>query len=141
VATNLDDIVLCSLGSLQRLSFRVDSDGNIARNTIGSFTGTVQISGLSTAGRNTTLSVGTTAIPLPATPLTDRNALSIRNLDLVSNLFIGFADTVTATTTVGTLSGWIVGPNETYNVDIQDDIIIFGIIASGTIKVQVQELA
>lgn len=96
--------------------------------------------GLSTELKNTVLNVSTTAIPLPATALTARNFIAIRNLDLTETLYIGNSDVV-ANDSVGNTAGWQVGPNETYNVDITDAIIIYGVVASGTIKVQIQELA
>jgi hypothetical protein len=98
-------------------------------------------SGLQTAGRITTMNVSASAIALPTTALTDRNALSIRNLDSTTTLYVGFHTGVTATDTVGTDSGWQVGPDENIQFDITDDIVIYGIVASGTIKVQVMELS
>ena len=103
--------------------------------------GEVTVSGLTIGGRNTTLDVSITAIPLPSVAFTDRNALSIRNLDATQDLYIGFDTGVTATQTNGTTSGWIIGANETFNIDITESIVIYGIVASGSIKVQVQELA
>lgn len=132
-------IIAPSLGDSTEYCIRVCQDGAVE--ITGSISGAVQISGLSVAGKNTTLEVSTTAIPLPAIPLVDRNALSVRNLDSSNTLYIGFSTAVTADSVVGVTSGWQVGPNETYNVDIQDDIVIYGIVISGTIKIQVQEFA
>jgi hypothetical protein len=104
------------------------------------FSGNFTLSGLSLDQENTVMDIGTTAVPLPASPLVSRNSLAIRNLSLTETLYIGKAD-VTADTVNGSTSGWQVGPNETYNVDIRDTILVYGVVASGTIKVQIRELA
>lgn len=107
----------------------------------GTVTGSIQPEGLNIAGRNTTLSVSTTAIPLPAIPLANRNAMSIRNLSQTDVLYIGFDSSVTADSVVGITSGWQLGPNEGFNIDVQGSIPIYGIAASGSILVQVMELS
>ena len=132
-------IVSPTEGDPTEYCIRVCQDGTVEIS--GNIGGSVQISGLSVEGKNTTLEVSTTAIPLPATALTGRNALSVRNLDATTTLYVGFSTSLTADSVVGVTSGWQVGPNETYNVDIQDDIVLFGIVTSGTIKIQVQEFA
>lgn len=96
--------------------------------------------GLSVDHKNTVMDVSTTAVAMPMTPLTGRNSLAIRNLSLTETLYIGKSD-VTADTVNGNTSGWQVGPNETYNVDITSEIIIYGRTSSGSIKVQTRELA
>lgn len=103
--------------------------------------GTIEPSGLQTAGRVTTLEVSTTAVELPAVPLLDRNAMSIRNLSTTDTLYIGFDTSVTADSVVGTTSGWEVGPGEDFNLDIKGSIPVYGIVASGTILIKVAELA
>ena len=103
-------------------------------------TGALQPKGLSTELKNTVLNISTTAAPIPSTALTDRNFIAIRNLSSTETLYIGNSDVV-ADESVGSTAGWQVGPNETYNVDITNDIILYGRTASGTIKIQVQELA
>lgn len=115
-----------------------DTDGFIKART--SATGTFVFSGLSTDQKNTTLLVSTIAIPLPAVALTGRNSIAIRNLDSSEILYIGKSD-VQASDNIGTTSGWQIGPNETYNVDITDSIVLYGIVSSGSIKIQVRELA
>jgi len=124
----------CDTGDPKETAVRVCADDNLP------ITGTINISGLSKNGLNTTLTVGTNAVPLPATALVDRNALSIRNLDTNIGLYIGFDTGVTATQTNGTASGWLIGPSESYNVDITNNIVVYG-IATQDIQVQVQELA
>jgi len=104
------------------------------------FSGSFTPSGLSIDQKNTVMDVTNVATAMPLVALTDRNSISIRNLDLVKTLYIGKAN-VTADTINGNTSGWQVGPNETYNVDLTDAIIIYGVVEAGSIKVQVRELA
>jgi hypothetical protein len=103
-------------------------------------TGEFSLSGLNIDQRNTMLEVTTIATPLPATPLGNRNSIAIRNLSKSEILYIGKSD-VEANDDLGTTAGWQVGPDETYNVDITEQIILYGIVETGTIKVQVRELA
>lgn len=108
----------------------------------GAITGEFTQTGLKTQGKVTTMTVSHTPTPLPATPLTKRNSLAVTNLSSSDILYIGFSSSVTADATIGTNAGWEVGPNEGFNLDIQDDIIIYGITQSGiTIKIKIMELA
>ena len=119
----------------------VECDGNTAVRIAGcNLSGTFTPRGLSVDHKNTMMEVSTIATPLPSVPLVERNSLSIRNLSATEILYIGKSDVV-ADENIGTTAGWQIGPNETYNVDITDSIIIYGRVASGTIKVQVKELA
>lgn len=96
-------------------------------------------SGLQNSFRTTTMLIGDVAAPIPATPLSDRNSLSIANLDSAETLYIGDSN-VTANRVVGTTSGWEVGPGETLNFDVKDTIIIYGRAESGkSIMVKVLE--
>lgn len=108
----------------------------------GTVSGTFTPSGLFTAGKITTMNVTDSAIALPSTPLSGRNSLSLTNLSLTDTLYIGFSTGVTANRTIGINAGWEVGPQEGFNLDIQDDIIIYGITETGkTILIKVMELA
>lgn len=96
-------------------------------------------SGLQNDFRTTTMLIGDVAASIPATPLSDRNSLSIANLDLAETLYIGDSN-VTADRVVGITSGWEVGPGETLNFDVKDTIIIYGRAESGkSIMVKVLE--
>lgn len=96
-------------------------------------------SGLQNDFRTTTMLIGDVAAPIPATALSDRNSLSIANLDLAETLYIGDSN-VTADRVVGITSGWEVGPGETLNFDVKDTIIIYGRAESGkSIMVKVLE--
>ena len=97
--------------------------------------------GLHVAIKITTMLVGDTQSALPATPLSQRNAMVVTNLDLTEILYVGPTG-VTADAVVGTTSGHEVNPGEGFQLDIQDDIILYGIAPTGkTIKVKVTELA
>lgn len=119
-------------GNLQAV--KIDSAGELITN------GTAVPAGLRTAGRITTMLVGTSATELPAVALTNRNALSVTNLSNVT-LYIGFSAAVTADSVVGLNSGWEIGPNEGFNIDITNNIPIYGIVASGSITIKVMELS
>lgn len=108
----------------------------------GTLTGEFIQTGLHTAGRITTMDVPDTAISIPATPLANRNSLAITNLSGTDTIYIGFSAAVTADSVLGLNSGWEVGPNEGFNLDITSSIFVYGIAATGkTIRVKVMELA
>lgn len=105
-------------------------------------TGTFTLSGLQNGGRVTTMTVGDTAIPLPATPLAARNAISIRNLSSTDKLYIGYSTAVTADRVVGVTSGDEIDPDAGFNVDITDEVILYGICESGkSVMIKVHELS
>lgn len=113
----------------------------LATKVIEAIDGSFAPSGLSNAGKVTTISVSTTASLIPTTALTNRNAISVLNTSSTTTLYLGFANTVTADTVVGTTSGWEVGPNEIWHVDITDSIPLYGIVASGSILVKILEVS
>lgn len=98
-------------------------------------------SGLKTNFRITTMIVPDTSVALPAVALVARNAMSITNQDATEILYIGKI-TVTADSVVGTTSGWETGPGESFNVDVTDAIVLYGIAPAGkTIKVKILEIS
>lgn len=103
-------------------------------------TGDQQPSGLSTSFLITTQDIGTTASALPSTALTDRNAISVLNTSAIT-LYVGPTSSVTADNEVGTTSGWEIGPNEIWHVDVTDAITLYAIVASGTARVKILEVA
>lgn len=105
-------------------------------------TGTFTLSGLQTGGRVTTMMVGDTAVPLPAIPLADRNAISVRNLSSTDKLYIGYSTAVTADRVIGVTSGDEVDPDAGFNVDVTDEVVIYGICEAGkSVMIKVHELA
>lgn len=127
-------------GKLQPLL--VDPDGKLLVDVSGNTTvsGAVVPAGLRTAGRITTMLVGVTAVQLPATALANRNAMSITNLSS-QILYIGFDASVTADSAIGTTAGWEVGIGEGFNIDITNNIPLYGIVASGTALIKIMELS
>jgi hypothetical protein len=103
--------------------------------------GSITPSGLSETFKVTTLDVTDTATPLPATALTNRNAMTVINHHASEILYIGDSN-VTADLVVGTTSGYQLQAGFEFNIDITDDIILYGRAATGqTIRVQVVEIA
>lgn len=92
----------------------------------------------------TTLDIGDVATKLPATPAAGRISMDIRNLSGINEpndiLYIGPNASVTATDTVGTSSGWQIGPGEGDNVELRASKEAWAIAPAGlTIRVQVRE--
>lgn len=116
---------------------KVAQDVNVLNGISGSFTQ----SGLRTNFKVTTMNLIDTALPFPATPLTARNAMSVINLDPAETFYVG-GPTVTADNSIGTVAGWPVGPGESFNLDITDAIVLYGIAPAGkTILIKIMELA
>lgn len=98
-------------------------------------------SGLANDFVTTTMNVTDIAAPVPASALSSRVALTITNLDGVETLYLG-KSTVTADRAIGTTAGWEVGPNESFNVDISDALVLYGIAEAGkTILIKVLEIS
>jgi hypothetical protein len=110
------------------------------KETVGS---TFTPAGLRTAIKVTTMDVtSAAALALPATALTDRNSLVVHNATTGAEILYVGPSNVTADNVVGTTSGHEVGPGETFAVDIQDNIILYGRAASGeTVRVKITEVA
>ncbi len=103
---------------------------------VGTIGGTVSQSGLSVGGLHTVVALNAvTWTALPATPLSDRNAISIQNESsiLVKVNFNGAA--------VGFVGMSIFQGGGERQYDIKDDILIYGKCQSGTIDVTVEEIA
>lgn len=108
----------------------------------GSISGEFTPTGLKVQGKMTTVDITDTASAIPSIALSQRNSLSIANLSTIDTLYIGFSSSVTADSSLGNNAGWEVGPSEGFNIDIQDDIVIYGIAETGkTIRVKIMELA
>lgn len=124
-------------------SFIADLNGEVARNVTGSVNigeGSLNVVGFTKEWKVTTVSVGTTAVAIPTTSLTDRNTLIIWNKDNAATLYIGPANTVTADD-AATTGGWEILPREMLNIDITDSIQVYAIVASGTVTVKILEAA
>lgn len=98
-------------------------------------------SGLANDFRVTTMNVTDVAAAIPAIALASRVAMSITNLDVAEVVYLGKA-TVTANQVLGITAGWEVGPGESFNVDISDALVIYGIAEAGkTILIKVLEIS
>lgn len=93
-------------------------------------------SGLNEALKVTNTTIGTSAVALPGTPLTNRNSLIIQNISTTDRIYIG-NNNVTAS---GANQGWILEPDSFFSLDITDSIQIYA-IASTTVSVKILELA
>lgn len=98
-------------------------------------TGTFTVQGLNIAGKDTAVTLNAaTWTALPATPLTNRNAIRIQNqsgIEIKTNF---------DNTTVGYV-GIIIAPNGSDAYDIKDNIIIYAKSASGTPTIMVEEVS
>lgn len=84
-------------------------------------------------GKNTSISVGITAIALPTTSLSNRKFIIIQNLGTAA-IFIGFDNTVTSS---GINQGLQILPNQSFTYYASDVISFYGIsTASQTVIVQ-----
>jgi hypothetical protein len=99
------------------------------------FTGTFSVSGLKEGGRVTEVTLNpTTWTPLPATPLTNRNALNIQNVS-AEEIKINYDSGVAG------YKGIVIGSGSERSYDIQDDIVVFGKSISNVITVNIEEIA
>jgi hypothetical protein len=86
------------------------------------------------SGLVTAVSVSSTAVKLPTTPLVYRRAVAVANQSTSVTLYIGFSpDTTTA-------NGFPIGPGATMPMDVNAEIEIYG-IADSTVDVRVLELS
>lgn len=143
VISQVDDSIRIGDGTNLVTSTTVAGDVGLDVNVIGgTVTGELTASGLTTAGKITTMNISDTAVAIPSSPLADRNSLALTNLSNVDTIYIGFSTSVTADQNLGLTAGWEVGPNEGFNLDIKDTILIYGITETGkTVRVKVMELA
>lgn len=114
---------------------KVAADVNILNNI------DVQLSGLNVAMKITTMNVTGTAGKVPLTPLAARNAIAVSNLSPGDTIYVGPSNVV-AGRGIGTTAGWEVGPGETFNLDITENIELYAVAETGvTVLVKVLELA
>lgn len=128
-----------SVADRELRKFMSDSSGNVAVNTIANIVGAIEgsfaPSGLKNAGKITTVTIGDSVwTPIPATPLTDRNAMSIQNLSNV-NVKINYDNSVSGYNGIEIKSGF-----ERY-YDIKDTIILYAKSESGSVQLVIEELS
>ena len=116
-------------------------DGKYYRRVKG--TGEFTPSGFTKDFRVTTMNITDVPTKLPATPLDDRNSLSINNLVTNSDtLYVNKTSSVTADDAIGTNAGWEIIPNGFMNIDIKNNLELWAVAPTGkTIRVKLLELA
>ena len=119
--------------------FTEDSAGDTAVRTVAE--GNFAPSGLRNGFLVTTLDVSTSAIKIPASPLTDRNSIIIFNKSTTTTLYLGPNNLVEANDNIGNNAGWEIPPNSYFSTDVTDGIEFYGIVASGTVRVKVLEVS
>jgi hypothetical protein len=80
---------------------------------------------------NGTVTVTTTATALPATAATGRSSLSVKNNGAVT-IYVG-------SSTVTSANGYPLAPNAEISFDVGDQVIVYGITASGSADIRVLE--
>jgi len=92
------------------------------------------ISGLKNSGRHTLVTINDSSwTPIPATPLTDRNAIAIQNNSAVDVK-------INHTTSVG-YQGMTIKPGAERSYDIKDTIVLYARSLSGNVDLDVEELS
>lgn len=114
-----------NLNTNESAKFELDNNGYVRVRT--SATGNFTFSGLSTALKNTTMLISSTAVQAPPSPLANRNSLTIFNLSATTTIFLGNSD-VTADTPVSYPDytwGQEIPPRSYWNVDITNNIVVY----------------
>lgn len=137
-----DPIIKCRpVENMEHRKFESDGSGGVRVKTsvTGDITGEFSTTGLSNDFLITTDTIGTSAIKIPLSPLTARNAMSIHNLSS-QVLYIGKSDVVSGEAD-GTTAGWELAAGGFLQLDITDAIEIYGVVASGTAKIKIFEVS
>jgi len=123
-----------NINTLENKKF-VECEGNTAVRTVLCGSAVFRPSGLNVAGKITvvTLSAGSWTA-LPATPLTDRNAISMQNLS-------GIEVKVNYDNTESGYVGMVVANGSERFYDITDNVILYAKAASGMPTVTVEEIS
>jgi len=128
-----------ALEDLERKKFDLNADDEVIVRT--SAEGTFTPTGLNESIKITTMTITDTESALPATALTNRNAISIYNKSATITIYIGPTG-VQAGDAVGTTSGWEI-PAQTYlNFDITANISLYAVAPSSqSALIKVMEIA
>jgi len=126
--------------------FTCTDDDYTAVRTVG--TGTLQITGLTIGGRVTEVTINaTTWTALPATPLTDRNSMSVQLFDTQVNVKVNYeAAGGDIDTDIPGFTGTIIpapgdgGLTERF-YNVSDSVILYAKCATGTETLIIEELA
>lgn len=107
--------------------------------TSSDVTGEITPSGLKIELKTSTVTVGTTATAIPATALSDRNALAIHNKSSTQTLYIG-PSSVTADDAAST-GGWEVEPGGRIQFDVTEAVVVYGVYPTSSEAVKIMEIA
>lgn len=117
--------------------FALNDSGQTAVRTVteGTLTGEIVPSGLKNGGRVTEVTINSAGwTALPATALTDRNAIGVQNLS-GQEIKINFDNSVSG------YIGMVVADGSERQYDITDAIIVYARSQSGTAVVNVEEIS
>ncbi len=94
----------------------------------------VRIMPLTIGVKSTAVSVGNTATALPATALAGRESIAIYNNEASDKtIYVGASD-------VSTANGFALSSNNpSMSIDLDDSVVLYAIVASGTCDVRVLE--
>jgi len=121
--------------TLNRVSFRLCDNGEVARRAFICNQLEAKTSGLTIGGRISEVTLSpSTWTPLPATPLPDRNSLNIQNTSGV-DIKINYSDSVSG------FVGVLLGGTAERHYDITDNIVIYAKSQTGTPTITVEEIA
>lgn len=120
VHTQLIGLVDATDGSTNRAV--VDANGNLS----------TKLSGLKSGLKNSTVSVGTTAVALPTTPLTGRSSVIVQNLG-ANPVYLGDSAVTTA-------NGLQVPSGQSVSLDLSDNVVLYGRAGTGTNDVRILEI-
>lgn len=112
-------------GSLNEISLR-----GVATAVINPEDASASLSGVASA-----VTVDTSPVLLPTTPLKYRRALGILNNDNTNILYIGFNAEVT------TSNGWPIAASNSISLDINGDVKVYGVGSASGVDVRLLELA
>lgn len=87
------------------------------------------------SGLVTAVTLGTSAVQLPTTPLKYRRAISICNNSSTAVVYIGFDPNVTTGT------GWPLAAKATISLDINGQVLIYGVASVASTDVRILELS
>lgn len=85
----------------------------------------------------TLITVGTAAVQLPTSNLTDRDGVIVQNIHATNKLFVGPTNAVT--TDSGAAPGFLLQARESLRLDCPDSVNVFGIADAISTKVVVIE--
>lgn len=98
----------------------------------------VDIVPLKISHKTTVVVVGTTAEALPATALSGRKSMIIQNVSTTA-VYLGNADVVANETDTGNGGMQLQSDGDSVSLDFSDDMVVYGIVATGTGTVVVWE--